>query len=281
MRKKKVLVLGADGMLGHELVNRLQKKYSLYGTVRSNEIDQFLQKVKIKIYNNLSCENFSSFKNLINKIKPSYVINCIGVIKQRSNTNDVINSLLINSLFPHQLSKFCEPADSKLIHFSTDCVFSGAKGDYSEEDYCDPLDIYGRTKHLGEVSAENTITLRTSIIGPELKYKKSLYEWFIAQENDVFGYSNAIYTGFTTLEMSNIVDMIMSTNFKPGLFNVSSNKISKYDLLQLFKKHSKKTLQIHKDDKVICDRSLNSTKFRNTFNFHPKSWNTMISEMMK
>lgn len=281
MIEKKVLILGADGMLGHELAKNFHDKYKLYGTVRSDETNNFLKNLDIQIFNSIACENFQYFAKLIKKIRPNFVINCIGVIKQRENTNNVINSLLINSLFPHQLANVCMEEDSKLIHFSTDCVFSGLKGDYSEKDYCDPLDVYGRTKHLGEVYAKNSITLRTSIIGPELKYKKSLYEWFISQNDDVSGYTNAIYTGFTTLEMSNIVDMIMCSDFKPGLFNVSSEKISKYNLLLLFNKYSRKNLSVIKDDTFICDRSLDSTKFRSEFNFKPKSWNTMIEEMIK
>ena len=179
------------------------------------------------------------------------------------------------------LNHAADASKTRLIHISTDCVFSGEKGNYLETDQSDAKDLYGKTKFLGELTSyKNSITLRSSIIGPELKGRLSLLEWFLNTKESVNGFTNAIYSGFTTLELTNIIEnyVIPNPNIS-GLFNVSSDSISKYDLLEIIAKVYKKNVSIKPFDKFKNDKSLNSDLFKKTFAFTPKSWEEMIVEM--
>lgn len=271
-------------MLGHRLWINLRKEHETWVTVRGSGSDfpdlpvfprEYIRPMVDALY-------FDQVIRALASIQPELVINCIGLIKQVGHiARDPLFSLSINSVFPHRVSMICRAAKIRMIHISTDCVFSGKKGNYSETDQSDAEDLYGRTKFLGEVSYPHTITLRTSIIGRELKTHLGLIEWFLAQQGTINGFKKAIFTGFTTDEISRIImNYVIPNPGLSGLYHVSSDPISKYDLLQLARTAFKKEIEILPDDLFFCDRSLDSTHFRQDTGYTPPSWNTMMEEMV-
>jgi len=285
MRTNKVLILGAAGMLGHKLFTLLSECDNLKvdATVRSIEEGRwFSQELLAKIYENVDVDNFDTIIRVIADLKPDVVINCIGIIKQMAAAQDPIISVSINALFPHRLALACKVADARLIHISTDCVFDGAKGNYSENDQSNATDLYGRTKFLGEVYYPHCVTLRTSIIGHELKGKHGLIEWFLAQKGKVRGFTNAIYSGFPTVEIARIISEYVITNADlKGLYHVSSDPISKHELLQLVADKYKKQIEIEPFDDFRLDRSLDSTLFRSITGYTPPSWPELVDRMYR
>jgi dTDP-4-dehydrorhamnose reductase len=203
-------------------------------------------------------------------------------VKQRSTAKESIPSLEINSLFPHKMAGLCKAAGMRMVHISTDCVFSGRKGRYQEADVSDAEDLYGRTKYLGEVSESHCVTLRTSMIGRELSRKQGLLEWFLSQKGSVQGFKNAIFSGFTTLELSRIIEKIL-TDYpdKGGLYHVSSDPISKFDLLTLLKRKMGLRVDILPAEEPRLDRSLDSSRFRREFHYTPPPWEEMIEELSR
>jgi dTDP-4-dehydrorhamnose reductase len=207
-------------------------------------------------------------------------VNCIGIVKQRSAGSQAIPSIEVNALFPHRLALLCRGHGTRLIHISTDCVFSGRRGNYNEGNLPDATDIYGRSKLLGEVTEGNALTLRTSMIGRELTRKASLLEWFLSQAGQIKGYRRAIFSGFTTSELARIIErLIAQFPEAAGLYHVSSEPISKYDLLCLVRDRMRPGVHITPDDELQCDRSLDSTRFQTRFGYKPPKWETMIDEL--
>lgn len=277
----RILILGSAGMLGHKLITAFinRSDLSVTGTVRE-KAESIIKHTRCDIIENIRVEEIDVVEQLINKIKPNIVINCIGIIKQLPATYNYIQSITINALFPHQLSEICRAIGARMIHFSTDCVFSGNRGNYTEADLPDPVDLYGHTKYLGEVDEPHCVTLRTSIIGHELKTRNGLVEWFLAQNDFVKGYKNAIYTGFPTIEMSRIIcDFIIPNDSLRGLVHVSSTPISKFDLLTLIANIYKKDIRIKPQTAFRCDRSLISDKFRAISGYEPPVWSDLVKMM--
>ena len=280
----KILILGGSGMLGHRLWVDLGRQYETWVTIRGNanefpDTPDFPRKL---IRENVDALNFDQITRALASIQPDLVINCIGLIKQMGHlARDPLFSISLNAMLPHRISMICRVAKIRMIHVSTDCVFSGKKGSYTEEDQSDAEDIYGRTKFLGEVAYPHCITLRTSIIGRELKNKLGLIEWFLAQKGQINGYKKAIYSGFTTDEISRIIQNFVIPNPKlGGVYHVSSDPISKYDLLQLTKSAFRRTdIDILPDEKFFSDRSLDSTRFRSSTGYIPPTWEEMITEL--
>ena len=275
----KILILGASGMLGSTLLKYFfRENYDVYGTVRNIKFSEFFDdsmRDKIKVY-----DYPGPIEEIIYEIKPDYVINCIGIIKQHSNKVLVSDQIKINSLLPHYLDEICNKSHSRLIQISTDCVFSGAKGMYSEIDIPDATDVYGRTKCLGEVFSANSITLRTSIIGHELRGCHSLIDWFLSQEASIKGYKNAIFSGLPTVELARIIaDFVIPHPHLHGIYHVSSNPISKFDLLQLVANEYYKKIEIIEDGFLKLDRSLDSSKFQEATGFNSKSWPELLHLM--
>ncbi len=278
----RVLILGGDGMLGHQLLKTLATRHEVRVTLRQalSRYSAFGLFTPANSFDEVVATDTDKLMSVLAAFRPQYIINCIGIVKQRSAAKDAIPSLEINSLLPHRLARLAEVAGAKLIHFSTDCVFSGSKGNYTEDDFADAYDLYGRTKLLGEVTQPHCLTLRTSIMGRELGRNASLIEWFLSQRGTVKGFSRAIYTGFTTIEMARIVDMLMTQHPQAhGMWHVSSAAIDKYALLLLVKKYFQLSTQIVQDDAFNCDRSLDSTRFQKQFSYRPPSWEQMISEL--
>lgn len=281
--KQKVLILGATGMLGHTLITQLSKKDDLnvFATVRAHGcLEGISEPLREKIIANVDADKPDSILKALAEVKPDVVINCIGIIKQLEAAKDPLASITINALFPHRLALACNAAGCRLIHISTDCVFSGTKGNYTEEDFSDAIDLYGRTKFLGEVDYPHCVTLRTSIIGHELKGCYSLIDWFLAQEGRVNGYTGAIYTGFPTVEMARIIaEYVIPNHSLNGLYHVSSEPISKFELLRLVAEIYGKRIEIAPFDDFRCDRSLNSYRFKTITGYTPPTWRGMLNAM--
>ena len=278
----RILILGGDGMLGHQLLKFLAPRHEVKVTLRQ-DLDAYSSYRlfdKDNAYTGVDVRSFERLVEVVADFRPEAIINAVGIVKQRPTAKESIPSLEINSLLPHRLSVLCKGIGARLIHLSTDCIFSGKKGNYQENDPADAVDLYGKTKFLGETQDSHCLTLRTSIIGRELSRNKSLLEWFLAQSGTIKGFTKAIYTGFTTLEMSRIIEnMLVNHPEASGVYQVSSEPISKYDLLLLFREKLGHKVEIIPDDKFYCDRSLDSSRFRKEFGYTPPTWETMIEEL--
>ncbi len=283
MNKIKVLIFGITGMLGHTLFSELTKNsdFEVYGTVRNNnDIDKWFNNKKDNVIPDILAHDILLIQECINQIKPRIIINCIGIIKQLPTVNKPQIAISINALLPHQLAQLCGENGCRLIHISTDCVFNGQKGNYTEDDISDAVDFYGRTKFLGEVIYPHCVTLRTSIIGHELKGKYGLVEWFMAQNQKIRGYKKAIFSGFPTIELARIInDYVIPDDKLNGLYHVSSEPISKFDLLNIIAKKYKKNIEIEPYDGVCENRSLDSSMFRTATGYNPPSWEKLVDNM--
>ena len=278
-----LLIIGINGMLGSALFK--------YFNDRTNKVTYGLLRDKKKVLNTYKCFNcqrilekdfldFDNLENIINDLSPKVIINCIGIVKQNPLSKDLLSSIKVNSLFPHLLNKLNQKFKTRLIHFSTDCVFSGLQGNYFETDFADANDIYGRTKFLGEISGTGAITLRTSFIGKELFTNRALLNWFLSQKGNIKGYRKAIYSGLTTLEIAKVLDKYVIPNSDlQGIYHLSADNIDKYSLLSLINNVYKKDLYIEEDLNIKVDRSLNSYKFRNQTGYKPLEWEKAIEEM--
>ena len=284
----KILILGGHGMLGHRLWLNLQKEHEVWVTVRqtSSPFPNLPEFPSNRVRTDVDASNFDQVTRALASIQPDLVINCIGLIKQMGHlARDPIMSISLNALLPHRLSLICRAAKIRMVHISTDCVFSGKKGNYLESDESDAEDLYGRSKFLGEVAyPPHSITLRTSIIGRELKTRLGLIEWFLSQKDGdtIRGYKHAIYSGFTTDELSRIImNNIIPYPELTGLYHVSSDPINKYDLLQITNQVFGRRINILPDEDFFVDRSLDSTRFCQATGYQPPPWPEMIQEMAK
>ncbi|MGI8787285.1 MAG: dTDP-4-dehydrorhamnose reductase family protein [Pyrinomonadaceae bacterium] len=279
----KVLIIGGGGMLGHKLVQMWQDKFDVWATVKSerSKYEEFGIFDWRKTLENVNVENISAVEKAIDRIKPEVVVNAVGIVKQVPAAEDVIKSLTVNSIFPHRLTGLAKQYRFRLITIGTDCVFSGSRGNYIETDVPDATDLYGRSKNLGEITAKNCLTIRTSIIGRELTDAHSLVEWFLSRRGgSVKGYLNAVFSGFPTIVLAEIIAGTMENHpHLSGLYHVSSEPINKYDLLGLINKEYETNIEIEPFEDYKIDRSLDSTKFREATGFEPESWREMIKKM--
>lgn len=270
-------------MLGHKLVQKWHSRFNLWATVRGGYADyeQYGFFERDKLIENIDIENINSVEVTIERLRPDVIVNAVGIIKQLPSAKNVIKTLMVNAIFPHQLAEISSRLGARLITISTDCVFSGKTGKYTEADVADATDLYGRSKSLGEVAADNCLTIRTSIIGRELNTAHGLVEWFLSnQGKSVKGYRRAVFSGFPTLMLADIIaDLIENKSELQGLFHVSSEPINKFDLLKLVKEAYEVNVEIEPFDDFEIDRSLDSTKFRAATGFTPKSWREMVEQM--
>jgi dTDP-4-dehydrorhamnose reductase len=280
----RVMVLGANGMLGHKLIQTLSEHFDVIGTVRDDakNFSQHPVLGSMELLGNVCADQFDSVRKAIDFYGPDYVVNCIGIVKQLPSAHDAIASITINALFPHQLAQYCRDSGTRVVHYSTDCIFSGNVGNYKEEDFPDATDLYGRTKYLGEVDYENCLTLRTSIIGRELGKSHSLIEWFIAQNGKcIKGYTKAIFSGLTTKVHGDILSQIFRQWPQlSGIYHLAAKPISKYALLSLVKEKYGLDITIEPDETVVCDRSLDGSKFFQKTGLAPPDWDRMIEDML-
>ena len=234
----RVLVLGGDGMLGHRLLASMVQRHEVRVTLRQDlaAYEQFGLFTHENSFAGVDLRAPDRLSPILAEFHPQIVVNAVGIVKQRPDAEDHVVALEINSLLPHRLAVICHAVRARLIHISTDCVFSGKRGNYREDDLPDARDLYGRSKLLGEASAPPALTLRTSMIGRELSRKTGLLEWFLAQRAPVKGFCNAIFSGLTTNELARLIEMmIVKFPDAAGLYHVSSEPISKYDLLRLIR----------------------------------------------
>jgi dTDP-4-dehydrorhamnose reductase len=281
--KTEILVLGATGMLGNAMVRLLGRSISLQVTAATRSDDaarHFAPDLPVRFVGGVDAENPDSLAKLFACVRPQVVINCVGLVKQLADAKSVMAAVPINTLLPHRLAVLCKGVGARLVQVSTDCVFSGKKGDYLESDPADATDVYGLSKYLGEVSGTHAITLRTSIIGHELRGGLSLLEWFLAQEQSVSGFTRAIFSGFPTVELARIVrDHVLPRPDLHGLYHVSARPIDKFELLRLIAAEYGKSIEIIPLHEPVIDRSLNSDRFRQAVGYSPPPWPQLIAEM--
>ncbi len=276
------LILGGDGMLGHQLFKWLRPRHEVKVTLHQAFAAYYDCALfdPGNAYAGVDVRSMETLQEVFTDFRPAVLVNAVGIVKQRADAKESILNIEINALLPHRLAVLCRAVGARLIHLSTDCVFSGRGGNYRESAIPDPEDLYDRSKLLGEVREEHCLTLRTSMVGPELRRKTGLLEWFLAQQGTVKGYRNAIFSGFTTLEMSRIIERL-AVEFPRahGLYHVSSAPISKYDLLLLIKRKLSLKVEVVPDEAFRCDRSLDSSRFRAEFGYAPPSWDAMTGEL--
>mgnify|MGYP002814019490 FL=1 len=279
----RILILGGDGMLGHQLLRHFKERHDVRATLRlgreAYEAHRLFEQGSA--FYGIDARQMDALLQVIADFRPETVVNAIGIVKQRSDAKEVIPSLEINSLLPHRLALACRTVGARLVHLSTDCVFSGRKGNYCETDFSDADDLYGRTKFLGEVSESHCLTLRTSMIGPELSRKTGLLEWFLAQRGQtVKGFTKAIFSGFPTSELARIVERVLvDVPTVHGVYHVAARPISKYDLLTLIRDRLRLPITIERDSTFECDRSLDATRFHRDTGYSPPPWDVMINDM--
>lgn len=281
--KTTVLVLGAGGMLGSSVFRffMADTNFRTYGTLRSKDKLNFFNATEIQnLLVNVDVYSETDLLSIFSTTCPDVVVNCVGIIKQVEAARNHFTILAINTLLPHRLAQYCRVSRARLVHISTDCVFSGSMGGYVEDDFADADDLYGRSKYLGEVDYSNAITLRTSIIGHELGTAHSLVDWFLAQKGTINGYKNAIFSGLPSIEVARAIrDFVIPNTTLHGLYHLSSAPIDKFSLLNLVKEIYDHSITILPHENVVIDRSLLSNRFRNETGFRSLTWPNQISIM--
>jgi dTDP-4-dehydrorhamnose reductase len=279
----RVLILGVTGMLGNAMFRFLSTQPTLtaFGAVRRAAASKyFAPELWPNLISGWDAENLDTTIRLFNQVRPQVVINCVGLVKQLAESDDPLQAIPINSMLPHRLAALAESVGARLIHISTDCVFLGSRGMYTEEDMQDAKDLYGRTKSLGEVTRPPAITLRTSIIGHELDGNRSLIGWFLSQAGPVKGFRKAIFSGLPTVELSRVIlDYVLPNHKLTGLYHVAARPIDKYSLLKIVSEIYGKSIEIVPDDHFGIDRSLDGTKFKNATGYEAPAWHELIHRM--
>lgn len=283
MPRTRFLILGASGMLGNALFRHFcgQEQFETLGTLRSPAAARYFpETMRAMLRSHVDVENTDSMVATLAAFRPDVIINCIGLVKQLAAADDPLAAIPTNALLPHRLARLAQLCGARFIHVSTDCVFDGVKGGYTEEDAPNAADLYGRSKLLGEVDYPHAITLRTSIIGHELAGMHGLIGWFLSQEGRVKGFAKAIYSGLPTIELARVIQQRVLPNPEiHGVYHVSSAPITKLELLRLVAVTYGKTIEIVPDETLVIDRSLNSTRFQRATGYEPPAWSDLVSAM--
>jgi len=279
----KVLVIGASGMIGSTVLRVLSEKndWEVFGSVRDGSVKRFFsESIAARLMVGVDVEQTTHLVKLLDQIRPDVVVNCAGLTKHKPEADDPLVSIPINTLMPHRLAGLCKLICARLIHISTDCVFSGEKGRYAEDDFADARDVYGKSKALGELHYPHTITLRTSTIGHELQSQYGLLDWFLSQEGRCKGYYRAIFSGLPTVVFAQVIrDVVIPRDELSGLYHVAAKPINKYELLELIAEVYGKTIDIVPEDKLVIDRSLDSTRFQLATGYIAPEWPELIKLM--
>lgn len=280
----KILVLGVTGMLGSAVFRVFAKdaQYEAWGTLRNRSgLKFFAESDQSRLMPGVDVLDQDTLIAVLSKVRPDVVINCVGLIKQLADAKDPLTALPINAMLPHRLSRLCALAGARLIHVSTDCVFSGRKGGYLERDLSDAEDLYGKSKFIGELNDQpQAITLRTSIIGHELSSNYALIDWFLSQQGAVKGFSRAIFSGLPTVELARVMkDFVVPHPELSGLYHVAAESIAKLDLLQLVATQYRKAIEIQPDETLVIDRSLNGSRFSAATGYLAPAWPELIRRM--
>ncbi|NWE45767.1 dTDP-4-dehydrorhamnose reductase family protein [Pseudomonas gingeri] len=280
----KVLVLGVTGMLGHAVFRVFgdDAQHEVWGTLRSaSALRHFPEIDHPRLVTGVDVLDHDMLVAVLTKVSPDIVINCVGLIKQLADANDPLTALPINAMLPHRLGRLCELARARLIHVSTDCVFSGRTGAYAESDISDAEDLYGKSKYIGELhDLPHAVTLRTSIIGHELGSSYSLIDWFLSQEGCVKGFAKAVFSGLPTVELARVMkDYVLPHPELSGLYHVAAEPVSKLDLLRMVASEYDKNIEVRSDDALVIDRSLDGRRFREATGYSADSWPALIKSM--
>lgn len=279
----KVLVLGASGMLG-SAVFRLASTWpgvEVWGTLRGAGAKRYFDPaLHDRLITGIDADQPDTLSEAFAKARPDLVVNCVGLIKQLGNAKDPLAAIPLNSVLPHRLARLAELVGARLVHVSTDCVFSGSKGGYVEADLPDATDVYGRTKLLGEVDYPHAITLRTSIIGRELNGANALVDWFLAQSGPIRGFKRAVFSGLPTVELARVIlEYVMPRPELHGLYHVSAAPINKFELLTLVGQAFGRQIEIVPDETFVIDRSLDSSRFTQATGYVAPDWPTLIERL--
>jgi len=278
----KILILGGNGMLGHQFLSIWQYRHDVKVTLRNLPSDYAPGLFNLdNSFGGIDVSSPEALESILKTFRPDAVVNAIGITKQRADGSSVIPAIEINALFPHRLALLCARYKARLVHMSTDCIFSGKTGFYDERSVSDAEDLYGRSKFLGEVSQSHVITLRKSTIGLELTGAHGLIEWFLAQRGKIKGFRKAIYSGLISTELARVIEeILLNQPALSGVWNVASEPINKYDLLvQLSERLGRTDVEIDPDDSFVCDRSLNGAAFQCQTGYIAPSWNVMLDEL--
>ena len=282
--RKRLLVLGANGMLGNAVLRWFANDpgYAVVGSVRRAETIRSLAEraPAASFVGGVDACDLPALRRLFADVQPQVVINCVGVVKQLAGAGAPAVAIPINALLPHRLAKLSQACGARLVHISTDCVFSGVRGGYAEQDLPDADDLYGRSKLMGEVDYENAVTLRTSIIGHELDTSHALLGWFLAQEGSVSGFSNAIFSALPTVELARVIQQFVLPNEGlRGTYHVAGPAISKHDLLHVVARAYGRSNPIVAEPLPVLDRSLNGARFEAVTGYVPPAWDDMVAHM--
>jgi dTDP-4-dehydrorhamnose reductase len=279
----RILVFGASGMLGNAMFRVFgeQSEHEVMATARTESTRRFFsEQLADRLLTGIDIDCHDSVVRAFAAASPDVVINCVGIVKQVADCDDLLQAIPRNTLFPHRLAQLCQVARARLVHVSTDCVFSGKKGMYTEADEPDAPQLYGRSKLLGEVDAPHAITLRTSIIGTEQTGSRSLVGWFLSQSGRVKGYRQAVFSGLPTVELSTLVrDYVLPHPELHGLYHVAADPIDKDSLLRLVAAEYGKDIEIETSDDVVINRSLDATRFREATGYTPPAWAELVRRM--
>jgi dTDP-4-dehydrorhamnose reductase len=279
----KVLVLGASGMIGSTVLRVLSEKndWHVFGSVRDGSVKRFFTaEIGENLIAGVDVEHPDSLVKILDKVRPDVVVNCAGLTKHKPEAEDPLIAIPINTLMPHRLAGLCKLVGARLIHVSTDCVFSGEKGGYTEDDFTDARDVYGKSKALGEVDYPHAITLRTSTIGHELQSEYGLLDWFLSQQGRCKGYTRAVFSGLPTVVFAQVVrDVVIPHKELSGLYHVAAEPINKFDLLKLIAEIYGKSIDITADEKLVIDRSLNAKRFQLATGYIAPKWSALIKTM--
>ena len=282
--KKRLLVLGANGMLGNAVLRWFTRNpaYEVTGSVRRLEpVHQFQARLpQVRFVDGVNAEELSSLRRIFSEVRPDIVINCVGVVRQLSGADDPAIAIPINALLPHRLARLSEACGARLVHISTDCVFSGDRGCYTEDDLPDAIDLYGRSKLMGEVDYPNAVTLRTSIVGHELNTGHGLVGWFLSQRGPVRGFSRAIFSALPTVELARVIEQhVLPHPELHGTYHVGAEAISKYEMLSLVAREYGSQAVLQPDSDMVMDRSLVSDRFNLASGYQPPSWPELVRRM--
>ena len=279
----KVLVIGASGMIGSTVLRVLSEKkdWQVFGSVRDREVKRFFSAfIGERLIAGVDVEHPEALVKVLDQIRPDVVVNCAGLTKHKPEADDPLVSIPVNTLMPHRLAGLCKLAGARLIHVSTDCVFSGEKGGYTESDFADARDVYGKSKALGEVDYPHAITLRTSTIGHELESEYGLLDWFLSQQGRCKGYTRAVFSGLPTVIFAQVIrDVVIPHAELSGLYHVAAKPINKFDLLKLIADVYGKAIDIVADDKLAIDRSLDAKRFQLATGYVAPEWPELIRLM--
>ena len=279
----KILVIGSSGMIGSTVFRVLSESRDLdvFGSLRGEEVRRFFSEdCNKRLIAGIDVERANDLIRVLEQVQPVVVINCAGLTRHKPEAEDTLAAVSINTLMPHRLAGMCKLVGARMIHVSTDCVFSGERGNYLETDFADARDAYGKSKAMGEVTYSHTVTLRTSTIGHELQTKYGLLEWFLSQQGSCKGYNRAVFSGLPTVEFATVVrDMVIPRTELAGVYHVAALAINKFDLLNRIAKVYGKQIYIEPDDRLVINRSLNADRFCKATGYVAPDWDSLINAM--